>query len=77
MILIENCSFSARDCGIPPPVDHAVVSYGTTTFNSSAIYSCSMGYWISRNHDVTQVTCAGDGTWKDVPKACKGKGQTI
>ena len=50
------------DCGDPPEVDNAMVTYDGTTFNDRATYKCSEGYEMGLNDD-PEIVCQLDGSW--------------
>jgi CUB/sushi domain-containing protein len=57
-----------RDCGAPPPVAHAAApSFTSTTYGSTATYSCLDGYDMDGG---ATITCSAAGTWTATP-ACE------
>ncbi len=52
-------------CPTLPNPDNGMVSVPTTTFGSTATYTCVTGY----NGDTTR-TCESDGTWSGSEPAC-------
>lgn len=53
-----------RDCGSPPSVTNGSRSFTTTTYQSTASYSCNSGY--VRSGPVT-ATCQANGAWSTPP----------
>ncbi|XP_072543610.1 sushi, von Willebrand factor type A, EGF and pentraxin domain-containing protein 1 isoform X2 [Salminus brasiliensis] len=49
-----------RQCGSPPPVDHALSDAGHQLFGDTAIYFCDDGYTIGNN---TKLFCNAEGVW--------------
>ena len=56
------------DCGAPDPAPaDGSIDYTTTTYGSTATYSCNAGYSLV---GTASVTCQNDGTWSDVAPVC-------
>ena len=63
-----NFVFTARDCGaLMPPTDGSV-EHPTTTFMSTATYSCNSGFTVEG--DSTR-TCQANGTWSGSDPTCR------
>ena len=58
------------DCLSLPDPSNGAVMFNTTTFESTATYSCDSGY--SRNGSETRM-CGSDGMWTPVAPTCDGK----
>ena len=55
---------AAIDCGPLDGVQNAVLSsIESTTYNSSATFQCSPGYWFYRGVFALSTTCRDDGLW--------------
>ena len=55
------------DCQAPPTTRNSSVSAPTTTYGSTATYSC----WVGSNlSDTTTRTCQADGTWSGTVPTC-------
>jgi formylglycine-generating enzyme required for sulfatase activity len=52
------------DCGAPPPITNGSRSFTTTTFTSTANYSCNSGY---RAPVPARLTCGATGSWGTAP----------
>ena len=64
-------SFSAVvDCGTLTNPQNGNVTLTTTTFMSTATYSCNSGYTLSGNET---RTCEASGTWSDTAPTCDRK----
>ena len=71
---LSNClsSYTVVDCGngtLNNPTD-GQVSFTTTTFSSTATYSCNTGYNLQ---GVATRTCQADGIWSDSEPTCQSK----
>jgi hypothetical protein len=62
-----NCE-NLVDCGDPPQILDGDVDYTTTTFGSTATYTCIPGSTIDPPGGET-IACQADGTW-ETPPAC-------
>ena len=63
-----NCIYTAVDCGQPDdPDDNGSVNVDTTTFGSTATYSCDDGYILTGSET---VVCQADRSWSDTAPAC-------
>ena len=49
-----------RDCGSPPALSNGQLSYTTTTYLSTANYSCDIGYNL---RGPSELTCEADEMW--------------
>ena len=59
------------DCGQPDPAnDNGDVIVDTTTFESTASYTCDDGYILTGS---VTVTCQADATWSDTAPECVRK----
>ena len=57
------------DCGTSPSITHgSLFSSYSTTYNSTATYTCGTGYFFSNG--VSSVTCQADGTWSTPTPVC-------
>ena len=68
--------YTVVDCGngtLNDPTD-GQVSFTTTTFGSTATYSCNTGYNLQ---GVATRTCQADGTWSDSEPTCQSKLKTM
>jgi hypothetical protein len=54
------------DCSSPSDTGNGTVSYSSTTFSSSATYSCNEGFYTK---DSVTVTC-GNGAWDGSVPVC-------
>ena len=64
----------AVNCGQPDdPDDNGRVDVGTTTFGSTATYSCNAGYILTGSET---VECQADRSWSDTAPACIRKWTT-
>ncbi|GFR58360.1 sushi, von Willebrand factor type A, EGF and pentraxin domain-containing protein 1 [Elysia marginata] len=62
------------NCGQPPPINHAVVSFENgTTVGSKAIYTCDMSFEHVSNQKTR--TCESDGLWSHEFIECVPNGQ--
>lgn len=55
------------DCGSPPSITNATVSYKSTTFSSYAVYRCQQGYSLQGND---RIQCGGSGLWDSSLPVC-------
>ena len=62
----------AIDCGDPDePDDNGDVSFDSTTFGSTATYSCDDGFLLDDSQGGSEVvTCLASGVWSDTAPAC-------
>ena len=58
------------DCGTLAAPQNGKVTFTTTTFMSTANYSCNSGYTLSWNET---RTCEANGTWSDTAPTCDRK----
>ena len=58
------------DCGTLTNPQNGQVTFTTTTFLSTANYSCNSGYTLSGNET---HTCEATGTWSDTAPTCDRK----
>ena len=65
-----NFLFAAVDCGNLTNPLNGQVTLTTTTFMSTATYSCNAGYNLSGN---ATRTCEASGTWSDTAPTCDRK----
>jgi hypothetical protein len=70
-----NCE-NLVDCGDPPQIPDGDVSYTTTTFGSTATYSCLPGSSIDPPGGET-ITCQADGTWETPPSCISGTTECV
>lgn len=70
----HHCSlFVAQviDCGAPPQTSNGQVSALTTTFQSTASYTCNAGYeFASQEQQITRM-CQANGVWSDSTPQCQ------
>lgn len=57
------------DCGKLKELDNGKIEASTTTFSSSAVYSCNQGYALSKEGDETRL-CQDNGTWSGTAPTC-------
>lgn len=55
------------DCGSPPSITNATLSYKSTTFSSYAVYRCQQGYSLQGND---RIQCGGSGLWDSSLPVC-------
>ena len=66
------------DCGFPPTMQNARVSFNSTVFNNSATYTCHTGYVFNSSIDYLELKCdvnetnMGHWTHKDNLPHCTG-----
>ena len=58
------------DCGTLTAPTNGTISFTTTTFGSTATYSCNTGYTLSGG---SIRTCQSDGTWSGSVPTCEGE----
>ena len=58
------------DCGSLEDPDNGQVEFSNTTFESTANYTCDLGY--SLNEDSSR-TCEANGNWSGDPPSCERK----
>ncbi len=66
---------TAVDCGTPPAAStygNGAVSYTTTTYNSTATYSCGSGFSLSTGGTTPTLTCGASGAWSSSAPTCLG-----
>ena len=61
-------SFAVVDCNTPPTINDGSRIVTTTTYQSTATYSCNNGYIMSGS---PTVTCLASGSWSPTP-TCTG-----
>lgn len=66
-------------CPDPDPADpNGSVQSGSTTYLSTAVYSCNNGYLLDTSEGGSQVvTCQADGSWSDTAPGCIRKGSYL
>ena len=62
--------YAAVDCGNLTDGYNARVAYTTTTYRSSANYSCLEGHTISSPGGNQERQCQANGSWSDEPLRC-------
>ena len=65
-------SLLAVDCGPPPQPANSIVQSTTTTFGSTAVYSCIPGYELSTGTGVFIRRCLGTAEWSGATPSCDG-----
>ena len=60
------------NCGKPPDLVNATVSFNETTFGESATYTCDGGLWFGREQRDAVTRCVDSGNWNNTKDACKG-----
>ena len=60
------------NCGRPPGLVNATVSFNETTFGESATYTCDRGFWFGREQRDTVTRCVDSGNWNNTKDMCKG-----
>ncbi|XP_052242297.1 sushi, von Willebrand factor type A, EGF and pentraxin domain-containing protein 1-like [Dreissena polymorpha] len=63
--LLVNCTI--KDCHSPPVMHNGNLTVSTTTYNSTAIYTCSSGYDI---HGPNSIRCLATGDWDKLEAKC-------
>ena len=64
---------TAIDCGQPPGVTNGQVSASETTFQSTATYTCNLGYEFGSGvQEITRV-CQANMEWSDSIPECQRK----
>lgn len=63
---------TAVDCGPPPSIMNGTPSAPVTTFQSTASYSCDLGYQFPSEAQVMNITCQADMTWSGPTPVCEG-----
>ena len=58
----ETLHITATDCGQLEAVPYGSVSFSSTTYNSTASYSCNAGYTLVGD---SSVTCLSSGLWSN------------
>jgi Sushi repeat (SCR repeat) len=53
----------AVDCGLPPVIGNAEMTFDATTYGSDANYACFSGYWLQRNVFTMTLSCTAQGQW--------------
>ncbi len=67
-------SIAAVDCmGLSNPID-GMVALTTTTFESTATYSCNTGYTLTGG---STRMCGADGEWTPIAPICNRKSYSI
>ena len=61
-------SFAVVDCNMPPTINDGSRMFTTTTYQSTATYSCNNGYILTGS---PTVTCLASGSWSTRP-TCTG-----
>ncbi|KAH3724488.1 hypothetical protein DPMN_050305 [Dreissena polymorpha] len=67
-ILEAKCSI--KDCHSPPALKNGFATVSTTTYNSTAIYTCSSGYDM---HGPYSIACLATGDWDKLEANCNIK----
>ena len=67
-ILYMFYNYSVTDCGDPPSISHGEVTFSSTTFGSTAIYSCNVGYELDEE---STLTCEAGGQWSGTVPECR------
>ena len=77
LVCLHNCCvirmlkcFPDIDCGSLDDPTNGVVSVSSTTFSSTAIYSCNTGYALTGDD---MRTCLESGRWSGSEPTCTGK----
>ncbi|XP_052245042.1 sushi, von Willebrand factor type A, EGF and pentraxin domain-containing protein 1-like [Dreissena polymorpha] len=68
-ILEANCTM--KDCHSPPVLKNGFVTVSTTTYNSTAVYTCSSGYDM---HGPNSIAYLATGEWDKLDANCTIKG---
>ena len=66
------CLSTAVDCGKPPSLVNATVTFNETTFGESAYYTCDTGLWLSSGKRRTVIRCMDSGNWTNTDNTCRG-----
>ena len=64
---------TAIDCGQPPSVINGQVSAPVTTFQSTATYTCNVGYEFSSGDQQIIRMCQANMEWSDSTPECQRK----
>ena len=67
--LIMLSLFAAVDCGSPPVPTNGIVFSQQTIFQSTAVYSCDIGFMLFGEK---RRTCEALGSWSGQTPTCKG-----
>lgn len=62
---------SAVDCGPPPIIINGSPSVPATTFQSTANYTCDMGYQFPSGAQVMAILCQADMMWSGPLPQCQ------
>ena len=62
------------DCGDAPGISHGEVTLGSSTFGSTATYSCDSGYELKGS---STRTCGSNGQWSNEAPTCECKQNLI
>lgn len=68
--LCNVCSSPVVDCGLLSSPINGDVAFSSTTFGSTATYSCSPGFILQ---GFSRRVCTSDGTWSDSEPTCVRK----
>lgn len=56
--------FIGISCGIPPNITKASMSYSSTLYESSAEYTCDIGYVDQYGQNIGYFTCSSTTDWE-------------
>ena len=70
MLHSSSMHYTVVDCGALTDPDNGQVSATTTTYTSTANYTCNTGYNLV---GVDQRNCTAAGTWTDGEPACQSE----
>ncbi|KAI0223428.1 hypothetical protein LSAT2_025370 [Lamellibrachia satsuma] len=68
---LTNETCEVVNCGKPPDLVNASVSFNETTYGESATYTCEGGLWFGREQRDTVTRCVDSGNWNKTEDACK------
>ena len=75
IIGIINCV--VVDCGQPDAADeNGRLHVGPTTYLSTALYTCNMGYLLDLTEGAANIVCQSNGVWSDTAPGCTSKYNT-
>ena len=70
ILLYLLCVSAVVDCGSLDDPDNGQVNFSNTTFESTANYTCDLGYNLNGN---STRTCEASGEWSGDPPSCERK----
>ena len=61
------------DCGPPQESANTVIKFATTTYGSTAVYKCNLGYELSTGAQSLTRECLANGIWEGSIPVCNRK----